>query len=176
MRIAVLGAGVVGTTTAYYLARAGYEVDVYDRQAAPALETSFANAGQISFGYSSPWAAPGVPLKALKWMFAEHPPLSIRPDGTLRQLRWMLEMARNCTAARYAVNKERLLRISNYSRECLEALRLESGIEYEGRRQGTLQLFRNDQQLAAAERDMQALSAAGISHELLGPAELAKAE
>lgn len=176
MRIAVLGAGVVGTTTAYYLARAGYEVDVYDRQAAPALETSFANAGQISFGYSSPWAAPGVPLKALKWMFAEHPPLSIRPDGTLGQLRWMLEMARNCTAARYAVNKERLLRISNYSRECLEALRTESGIEYEGRRQGTLQLFRNPQQLAAAERDMQALSAAGIAHELLGPAELAKAE
>src|SRR5690606_36692114 len=126
------------------------------RQAAPALGTSFANAGQISFGYSSRWAAPGIPLKALKWMFAEHPPMSIRPDGTLGQLRWMLEMARNCTAARYAVNKERLLRISNYSRECLAALRSESGIAYAGRSLGTLKLFRHDQQLAAAERDMQA--------------------
>src|SRR5690554_264219 len=152
MKITVLGAGVVGITTAYYLARAGHEVDVYDRQSGPALETSFANAGQISFGYSSPWAAPGIPMKAIKWMFAEHPPLTIRPDGTLTQLRWMLQMWRNCTASRYAVNKERLLRISNYSRQCLEQLREETGIQYEGRRQGTVQLFRTQQQLDAAGR------------------------
>ncbi len=176
MKIAVLGAGVVGTTTAYYLARAGHEVDVYDRQDGPALETSFANAGQISFGYSSPWAAPGVPLKALKWMFAEHPPLTIRPDGTLTQLRWMLQMWRNCTAGRYAVNKERLLRVSNYSRLALEELRQETGIQYEGRRHGTLQLFRTQQQLDAAGRDMLALSEAGIAYELLTSAELVKAE
>lgn len=176
MKIAVLGAGVVGTTTAYYLARAGHEVDVYDRQDGAALETSFANAGQISFGYSSPWAAPGVPLKALKWMFAEHPPLTIRPDGTLRQLLWMLQMWRNCTAERYAVNKERLLRISNYSRACLEQLREETGIQYEGRRQGTLQLFRSAQQLDAAARDMEALAEAGIAYELLASAQLVKAE
>jgi len=176
MKIAVLGAGVVGTTTAYYLARAGHEVHVYDRQDGPALETSFANAGQISFGYSSPWAAPGIPFKALKWMFAEHPPLTIRPDGSLTQLRWMLEMWRNCTAARYAVNKERLLRVSNYSRLCLEQLREETGIQYEGRRQGTLQLFRTQQQLDAAGRDMEALSEAGIDYELLTSAELANVE
>lgn len=176
MKIAVLGAGVVGTATAYYLARAGHEVDVYDRQSGPALETSFANAGQISFGYSSPWAAPGVPLKAIKWMFAEHPPLTIRPDGTLTQLRWMLQMWRNCTANRYAINKERLLRISNYSRLCLEQLREETGIQYEGRRKGTLQLFRTQQQLDAAARDMQALSEAGVAYELLSSAELVNVE
>src|SRR5690554_481992 len=176
MKITVLGAGVVGITTAYYLARAGHEVDVYDRQSGPALETSLAAAGQISFGYSSPWAAPGIPMKAIKWMFAEHPPLTIRPDGTLTQLRWMLQMWRNCTASRYAVNKERLLRISNYSRQCLEQLREETGIQYEGRRQGTVQLFRTQQQLDAAGRDMLALGEAGIRYELLSPADLVKAE
>ena len=176
MKIAVLGAGVVGITTAYYLARAGHEVDVYDRQDGPALETSFANAGQISFGYSSPWAAPGIPLKALKWMFAKHPPLTIRPDGTLRQPLWVLQMWRNCTAARYAVNKERLLRISDYSRLCLEELRQETGIQYEGRRKGTLQVFRDPKQLQAAERDIEALSAAGVRHELLTPEEMIHVE
>jgi len=176
MKIAVLGAGVVGTTTAYYLARAGHEVHVYDRQTGPALETSFANAGQISFGYSSPWAAPGIPLKALKWMFAEHPPLAIRPDGSLAQLRWMLQMWRNCTSSRYAVNKERLLRISDYSRKCLEQLRQETGITYEGRRRGTLQLFRTQQQMDAAGRDMEALAQAGIAHELLDSSRLTSAE
>ncbi len=176
MKIAVLGAGVVGITTAYYLARAGHEVDVYDRQEGPALETSFANAGQISFGYSSPWAAPGIPLKALKWLFAEHPPLTIRPDGSLTQLQWMFQMWRNCTSARYAVNKERLLRISDYSRQCLEQLRNETGIRYEGRRQGTLQLFRTQQQLDAAALDMQALAEAGIMHELLDSSRLITAE
>lgn len=176
MKVAVLGAGVIGVTTAYYLARAGHEVDVYDRQDGPALETSFANAGQISFGYSSPWAAPGVPLKALKWMFAEHPPLTIRPDGSLTQLRWMLQMWRNCTAGRYAVNKERLLRISNYSRQCLEQLRQETGIRYEGRQRGTLQLFRTQQQLDAAGRDMEALAEAGVRHELLDSSRLVSVE
>jgi Glycine/D-amino acid oxidases (deaminating) len=176
MKVAVLGAGVVGTTTAYFLARAGHEVEVYDRQEGPALETSFANAGQISFGYSSPWAAPGVPLKALKWMFAEHPPLTIRPDGTLNQLQWILKMWRNCTAGRYATNKERLLRISNYSRLCLEEVRQETGIQYEGRQKGTLQVFRNAHQLEAAQRDVEALSAAGVRHELLTPEEMVKVE
>src|SRR5690606_33556082 len=126
--------------------------------------------------YASPWAAPGVPLKALKWLFSEHPPLSIRPDGSLFQLRWMLQMWRNCTATRYAVNKERLLRISDYSRTCLQELRDETGIQYEGRRQGTLQLFRTPDQLEAAERDMRALSDAGITHELLDAKMLARVE
>ncbi|MCO6705081.1 FAD-dependent oxidoreductase, partial [Streptomyces sp. CHB9.2] len=78
MRVLVLGSGVIGTTSAYYLARQGFEVVVVDRQAGPALETSHANAGQVSPGYASPWAAPGVPLKALKWLFQKHAPLAIR--------------------------------------------------------------------------------------------------
>ena len=97
MRVVILGSGVVGVTSAYYLARAGHEVTVIDRQAGPALETSFANAGQISPGYASPWAAPGMPLKAVKWMFQNHAPLAIRLDGTQFQLQWMWQMLQNCT-------------------------------------------------------------------------------
>ena len=99
MKVIVLGSGVIGITTAYYLARAGAEVTVVDRQAGPALETSFANAGQVSPGYSTPWAAPGIPLKAVKWMFQKHAPLSIRPDGSLFQLRWMAPMLTQLLAA-----------------------------------------------------------------------------
>lgn len=176
MKIIVLGAGAVGISSAYYLARQGHEVTVIDRLAGPALETSFANAGQVSYGYSSPWAAPGVPLKAIKWMFAKHPPLTIRPDGSLFQLQWMYKMWRNCTASCYATNKERMLRLSSYSRVCLDALRDELGIQYEGRRQGTLQVFRTQQQLDAAGQDMKVLSDAGIYYELLGRDELEKAE
>ncbi|MGB6103371.1 MAG: D-amino acid dehydrogenase [Pusillimonas sp.] len=176
MKIIVLGAGAVGVSSAYYLAKQGHEVTVIERLTGPALETSFANAGQVSYGYSSPWAAPGVPLKAIKWMFAKHPPLTIRPDGTLFQLQWIYQMWRNCTASRYAANKERMVRLSGYSRVCLDALRDEIGIQYEGRRQGTLQVFRKQQQLDAAGQDIEVLQDAGIRYELLGRNELEKAE
>ncbi|RTZ45797.1 D-amino acid dehydrogenase [Candidimonas sp. SYP-B2681] len=176
MKIVILGAGVIGVSTAYYLARHGHEVHVLERQSASALETSFGNAGQISYGYSSPWAAPGVPLKAIKWMFAKHPPLSMRPDGTLFQLQWMYQMWRNCTASRYATNKERLVRLSSYSGECLAQLRESVGIQYEGRQQGTLQVFREQQQLDAVAQDISVLKEAGMKYELLGRHELYKAE
>lgn len=176
MKIIVLGAGVVGVSSAYYLVRQGHDVTVLERQPASALETSFGNAGQISYGYSSPWAAPGVPLKAIKWMFAKHPPLSIRPDGSLFQLQWMYQMWRNCTASRYAVNKERLVRMSSYSGACLNELRQAIGIEYEGRQQGTLQVFRTQQQLDAVAQDIAVLKEAGMRYELLGREDLPQAE
>lgn len=176
MKIIVLGAGAVGVSSAYHLARLGNEVTVLERLEGPALETSYANAGQISYSYSSPWAAPGVPLKAIKWMFAKHPPLSIRPDGSLYQLWWMLQMWRNCDARRYAVNKERMLRLSSYSRRCLDSLRDELGIQYEGRRQGTLQVFREQKQLDAVAQDIQVLKEAGIHYELLARQDLARVE
>lgn len=172
MKIIVLGAGAIGVSSAYYLAKQGHEVTVIERESAAALETSFANAGQLSYGYSSPWAAPGIPLKALKWMFAEHAPLAFRPDGTWQQIQFMLRMLTNCTAARYAVNKERLLRISAYSRACMEALRNDTGIQYEGRRQGTLQLFRTQEQMDAAGADMTVLAEAGVPFQLLQAADL----
>ncbi|RBB41671.1 D-amino acid dehydrogenase [Burkholderia reimsis] len=176
MRVVILGSGVVGVASAYYLARAGHEVTVIDREAGPALETSFANAGQISPGYAAPWAAPGVPLKAVKWMFEKHAPLAIRLDGTRFQLQWMYQMLRNCTAERYAVNKGRMVRLAEYSRDCLQALRADTGIQYEGRTGGTLQLFRTQQQLDGAAKDIAVLQAANVPFELLSPAELKNAE
>jgi D-amino-acid dehydrogenase len=176
MQILILGSGVVGTTSAYYLARAGHEVTVVDRQSGPALETSFANAGQISPGYAAPWAAPGVPLKAIKWMFEKHAPLAVRPDGTRFQLQWLWQMLSNCRADRYAVNKARMVRLAEYSRDCLQALRAETGIEYEGRQGGTLQLFRTQAQLEGAAKDIAVLDDAGVPYELLMPDELARAE
>ncbi|NYH99386.1 D-amino acid dehydrogenase [Cupriavidus plantarum] len=176
MRVLVLGSGVIGVTSAWYLARAGHEVTVVDREAAPALGTSFANAGQISPGYASPWAAPGIPLKAIKWMFQEHAPLSIKPDGTLFQLQWMWQMLRNCTEDRYAVNKERMVRLAEYSRDCIRALRAETGISYEGRQQGTLQLFRTAEQYEGAAKDIAVLEEAGVPYELLSREQLAACE
>ncbi|KVP66832.1 amino acid dehydrogenase [Burkholderia ubonensis] len=176
MRVVVLGSGVVGVASAYYLARAGHEVTVIDREAGPALDTSFANAGQISPGYAAPWAAPGVPLKAVKWMFEKHAPLAIRLDGTRFQLQWMWQMLRNCTAERYSVNKGRMVRLAEYSRDCIQALRADTGIEYEGRTGGTLQLFRTQQQLDGAAKDIAVLQDANVPFELLSPAELKNAE
>ncbi|HYS63658.1 MAG TPA: D-amino acid dehydrogenase, partial [Paraburkholderia sp.] len=147
-----------------------------DREAGPALETSFANAGQISPGYASPWAAPGVPLKAVKWMFQKHAPLAIRLDGTQFQLQWMWQMLQNCTSSRYAVNKGRMVRLAEYSRDCLQALRAETGVQYEGRTGGTLQVFRTQQQFDGATKDIAVLQEANVPYELLSPAELAQAE
>jgi D-amino-acid dehydrogenase len=176
MKVLVLGAGVIGTTTAYYLARAGHEVTVVDRQPGPARETSFANAGQVSPGYAAPWAAPGVPLKALRWMFQKHAPLAIGLDGSMDQLRWMWQMLRNCSPQRYAVNKERMVRLAEYSRDCLAQLREDTGLRYEGREGGTLQVFRTQAQLDAVGKDVAVLRAAGVPFELLGPEDLLRAE
>nr|WP_244671927.1 D-amino acid dehydrogenase [Pseudoxanthomonas spadix] len=171
-----MGSGVIGTTTAWYLARAGFEVTVVDRQPGPALETSFANAGQVSPGYASPWAAPGVPLKAFKWLFQQHAPLAIRPGLDPRQYTWLLRMLANCTSARYARNKARMVRLSEYSRDCLDELVQATGIAYEGRRLGTVQLFRSQAQLDGAAKDVAVLDQYGVPYELLDPAGIARYE
>ncbi|RCS59268.1 D-amino acid dehydrogenase [Parvibium lacunae] len=176
MHVIVIGSGVIGITTAYYLARAGAQVSVLDRQPGPALETSYANAGQISPGYSTPWAAPGIPLKALKWLLQKHAPLAIRPDGSLFQLAWMWQMLRQCQATRYQINKTRMLTLAEYSRDCLIQLRQHLPLPYEGRQLGTLQVFRSEAQLAAAQRDIAVLEQHHVAYQLLSRAELDHAE
>ena len=170
MKIVILGAGVIGITSAWYLARAGHEVTVVERQDGPALETSFANAGEVSPGYASPWAGPGVPLKALKWLTMRHGPLVVRPRLDPRQWIWVLRMLANCTASRYAVNKARMVPIAEYSRDCLKALREETGIAYDERALGTLQLFRDHHQLEAAHKDTEVLDEYGVPYEVLDAA------
>jgi len=167
MKIVILGSGVIGTTSAWYLAAAGHEVVVLDRQQGPALETSFANAGQVSPGYSSPWAAPGIPVKAVKWMFMRHSPLFIRPSFDPAFWRFATAMLANCNAASYEVNKSRMVPIAEYSRDLLRELRAETGIEYDQRMQGTLQLFRTRKLLDGSAKDVHVLADLGVPHEVL---------
>lgn len=176
MRVVVLGAGVIGVTTAYYLAKAGHEVTVIDRQPGPALETSFANAGEISPGYASPWAAPGIPMKAIKWLFMKHAPLIIQARPDLAKIEWVARMLTNCTSKAYGINKSRMVRLAEYSRDCLIQLRADTGISYDERTQGTLQLFRTEKQVAAAEKDIKVLKADGVPFEVLDPAGCVAAE
>ena len=167
MKVLVLGGGVIGVTTAYYLARAGHEVELVDRQAGPALETSFANAGEVSPGYSAPWAGPGVPVKAIKWMLMKHSPLVIWPLLDPDLWRWGAAMLANCTERAYALNKSRMVPIAEYSRDCLKALRAETGIAYDDRARGTLQLFRTQAQLDGIAKDVEVLQQYGVPFEVL---------
>jgi D-amino-acid dehydrogenase len=167
MRVIVLGAGVIGVTSAWYLAQAGHEVTVIDRQPGPARETSFANAGEVSPGYAAPWAAPGIPLKALTWMFRTHAPLVVQPRLDYQRIAWLARMLGNCTAPAYARNKSRMVRLAAYSRDQLALLRAATGIAYDARMQGTLQLFRSQRQLDAAGKDIAVLQADGVPFELL---------
>ncbi|MBN9070658.1 MAG: D-amino acid dehydrogenase [Rhizobiales bacterium] len=170
MKVLILGSGVVGVTSAHYLAEAGHEVTVVDRQPGPALETSFANAGEVSPGYSSPWAGPGVPVKAIKWLLMTHGPLVVRPAFDPHMWSWLIKMLGNCTAARYAVNKARMVPIAEYARDRLREVRATAGIAYDERSQGTLQLFRTEKQLNGTGGDIDVLKQFGVPYEVLDPA------
>ncbi|WJT01106.1 D-amino acid dehydrogenase [Novosphingobium humi] len=176
MKIAVLGSGVIGVTSAWYLRQAGHEVVVIDRQDGPALETSFGNAGEISPGYASPWAAPGIPMKAIKWLMMQHAPLILRPRPDMAMLKWLVAMLGNCNARDYAINKSRMVRLAEFSRDCLIELRAQTGISYDERMQGTLQLFREESQLAGIAKDVAVLKADGVPFEVLDKAGCIAAE
>jgi len=176
MTVLVLGSGVIGTTIAYYLARAGEDVTVVDRQPGPGLETSYANAGEVSPGYASPWAGPGVPVKAIKWILMHHSPLIVKPMLDPAMWRWGFAMLRNCTEARYRVNKSRMVRLAEYSRDCLKALRAETGIAYDERALGTLQLFRTQKQLDGVGKDTQILDEYRVPYEVLDRAGYLRSE
>lgn len=176
MRVMVLGGGVVGVTSAWYLAQAGHEVSVIDRQSASGLETSFGNAGEISPGYASPWAGPGVPLKVLKWMSMKHGPFIFRPNADPAMWRWLLAMLGNCTAAAYRRNKGRMVPLAEYSRDCLRDLRSVTGICYDERTLGTLQLFRKAAQMDGVAADTRVLDTFGVAYQVLDRAGCIEAE
>ncbi|MHB8535958.1 MAG: D-amino acid dehydrogenase [Sulfuricaulis sp.] len=162
MKVLVLGSGVIGVTSAWYLQRAGHEVTVVDRQPEPGMETSLANGGQLSWAAGVPWAAPGIPLKALKWMLHPHSPLVLRPRLDPGMWVWLFQMLANCSRARYAISRERLLRLSRYSRECLAALRREIPIHYDERAGGLLELYRTARELDEARREAALLQDRGL--------------
>jgi len=163
----ILGSGVIGVTNAYYLAKAGHKVTVIDRQSAAAMETSFANAGQISPGYSAPWAAPGVPKKAVKWILSKYAPLIVNFKPEWDKIKFITRMFANCTGKAYGINKDRMVRLSEYSRRCLLELEDELSFDYNQKRQGILQIFRTKAQLKASAKDIAVLEENNVAYELL---------
>ena len=154
MRVAVLGAGVVGVTGAWYLARAGHEVTLVDRQPEAGMETSFANGGQISAGHAEPWARPSVLPKVLKWLGREDAPLLFRPRADLAQWIWGLRFMLECFPGRFERNKRQLAGLAAYSQSCLTELRAETGIQYHHLSRGILRF-------CTEQSDFDALAAHG---------------
>jgi len=167
MKVLILGGGVVGVASAYYLNQAGHDVTVIDRADAVGRETSFANGGQISWGAGDPWAAPGIARTAFKWLFKPHSPLVLRPRLDPAMWSWMLRFLRNATPARYAINRERMLRLARYSHACLKELRQETGIQYEQQTGGTLVLFRTQKDLDKAAATTALLDRFGVPYQML---------
>ncbi len=151
MKVVVLGAGLLGVTSAYFLRQLGHDVTVIDRQAAPAAETSFANGGQISVSHAEPWANPSAPLKVLRWLGKEDAPLLFRMRADMRQWLWGLQFLRECTPARTQHNIEQIVRLGTYSRDTLQALRRDIGIEYDQRAQGILHFYTSQKEFDGAE-------------------------
>ncbi len=167
MRVTVLGAGVVGATTAYYLAKRGHEVTVIDRQPDVGLETSFANGGLVSPSMSEPWAAPGIPLKLLTSLGHDDAPFLLRLRALPGMAGWGLRFLRNCTAKRFERNARTLRRLANYSRDALDSLTAETDIEYDRSTLGILMVYPDAAAFADAQRHMRSLGEMGVAYETL---------
>ena len=176
MKIAVLGAGVVGVTSAWYLARAGHDVELIDRREGPGLETSFANGGQISAGHAEPWAKPSVIPKMLQWLGREDSPLLFRPRASWAQWAWALRFLRECLPGRFERNARNLAELARYSLECLRTVRAETGIEYDSLSRGILQFFTDAREFDAAAAHARAAREFGIPREVKSAAQCALIE
>jgi D-amino-acid dehydrogenase len=177
MHIIILGSGVLGVASAWYLAKAGHQVTIIDRQSGVAEETSHGNAGMISPGYATPWAAPGVPVKAIKWLLQDLAPLMIKyKELDTNTLMWMAKMIGNCNQKSYHINKERMMRIAEYSRDCFKQLRSEINIDYDQRQKGTLQVFRTQKQVDGLYKDTEVLKECGVPFSKLTTEECFKYE
>lgn len=151
MHVIVLGAGIIGTSTAWYLRQAGHQVTVIDRQPSAALETSFANGCQISVSHAEPWANPSAPLKILKWLGKEDAPLLFRPHADWLQWLWGMHFLRECTPARTAHNIRQIVAIAEYSRQTLQSLRTETGIQYDCLTKGILHFYTEQKEFDLAQ-------------------------
>jgi len=176
MRVVVLGAGLLGVTSAYFLRQQGHDVTVIDRQATPAAETSFANGGQISVSHAEPWANPGAPLKVLKWLGHEDAPLLFRIRADMRQWLWGLQFLRECTPARTRHNIEQIVRLGTYSRDTLQALRRDIGLEYDERMQGILHFYTSQKEFDGAEGPAAQMRALGCDRRVISADEAVRLE
>ena len=171
MKTVVLGAGLLGVTSAYYLQQLGHEVTVLDRQAAAAAETSFANGGQISVSHAEPWANPSAPFKVLQWLAKEDAPLLFRLRADTRQWLWGLQFLRECTPARTRRNIGQIVKLGLYSREMLQELRREPGIAYDHRTQGILHFYTSQKEFDAAQKPAELMRELGCERRLVSPDE-----
>jgi D-amino-acid dehydrogenase len=176
MKVVVLGAGLLGVTSAYYLRQLGHEVSVIDRQASPAAETSFANGGQISVSHAEPWANPGAPLKVLQWIAKEDAPLLFRLRADPRQWLWGLQFLGECLPARTRRNIEQIVRLGTYSREMLRQLRRDTGIAYDHRTQGILHFYTSAREFDAALGPAEQMRALGCDRKVISADEAVRIE
>ena len=167
MNVIVLGAGVVGVTSAYALMRAGHKVVVVDRQEGPGLETSFANGGQISVSHAEPWANPAAWGQLIRWLGRENAPLRVRLRFDPALWSWGMRFLANCTPARTRINSERILRIGLYSRSCLDAIATETGIQFDRKKDGILQFYRSRSEFIRAHDVAAVIAEAGCKCEIL---------
>lgn len=171
MKIIVLGAGVVGTTAAWYLHQKGYEVTVIDRQPNAGLETSFANGGQISVSHAEPWANPGAPVKVLKWLMKEDAPLLFRLRADALQWRWGMQFMRECSPARTRHNIIQMVNLGTYSRSSLQQLRAETGLHYDELTKGILHFYTSANEFEAALGPAELMREYGCDRKVISNAE-----
>ena len=176
MKVIVLGAGLLGVTSAYFLRQLGHDVTVVDRQATPAAETSFANGGQISVSHAEPWANPSAPLKVLKWLGQEDAPLLFRIRADMRQWLWGLQFLRECTPTRTRHNIEQIVRLGTYSRDTLQALRRDIGIRYDERTQGILHFYTSQEEFDGAEAPAAQMRELGCDRRVISADEAVRIE
>ena len=176
MKVVVLGAGIIGTTSAYFLAKQGHEVTVIDRQDSVSMETSHANAGCLSYGFTSPWASPGLPFSVLKWVLTGRSPLIINPNMSVETIKFLYRMYKNCNSRSYEINKSRMLRVANYSQKALLEIETDFDLYYEQKKQGSLQLFWDSKEIEKAQKDIAILDKFNINSQLLSAEECVKIE
>jgi D-amino-acid dehydrogenase len=167
MHVVVLGAGVVGVTSAWYLRQKGYDVTVVERQRKAGTETSYANGGQVSVSHAEPWANPSAPLKVLKWMTKPDAPLLFRPRFDPAQWRWAMSFLRECTSARAAWNIRQMVNLGTYSRSCLQALRKDAGIEYDHLEKGILHFYTSQKEFDAAQAPARIMRDLGCDRQVI---------
>ncbi len=176
MRVLVLGSGLLGVSSAYYLSQLGHDVTVIDRQASPAAETSFANGGQISVSHAEPWANPSAPLKVLQWLGKEDAPLLFRIRADMRQWLWGLQFLRECTPARTSHNIKQIVRLGTYSRDTLQALRRDTGLSYAQRTQGILHFYTTQKEFDGALKPAELMRQLGCERQVISADEAVRLE
>ncbi|HJV86765.1 MAG TPA: D-amino acid dehydrogenase [Noviherbaspirillum sp.] len=176
MKVIVLGAGIIGTASAWFLNKAGHEVTVIDRQTGAARETSFANGCQISVSHAEPWANPAAPMKILKWLGKEDAPLLFRLRPEWQQWIWGLRFLRECAPARVADNMRQIVAIAEYSRQTLQAVRAETGIEYDQLTRGILHFYTDHKEFEHSLEAARLMRELGCPRQSIGPEEVVKIE